>query len=383
MISRFMLMLATVFMVLGLSSGVLAQDMPVLWSDYFRDTATDPAGVVSVGWLRFGPAQGLVNSSVVQTNDELVVTAGVFNNLAGVGLVQTNGVPFINPNDTTATKRALLRKPPYGAPNAVVTFKINFVNYNQFTAPPQPYFLAGVRMDFTDTTETIPNADPTVESAYALFVSPIGNLVRVGKYSGPLAGLNPAVWTYFGQATFTFTPNTYFWCKYYFNEADLKVKFWAGDSTAEPAAWLIEGTDPSPRVKGEWITLASVGTTTAAGFQFKIDNFTVRSPGPSAVADQPNAGPVDFALAQNYPNPFNPVTQIKYALSKAAFTTLEIYNTAGQKVRTLLRGHQTAGSHQTVFDGRDDRGQALSSGIYFYRLRSGELVAQKKMLFVK
>jgi flagellar hook assembly protein FlgD len=88
-------------------------------------------------------------------------------------------------------------------------------------------------------------------------------------------------------------------------------------------------------------------------------------------------------LEQNYPNPFNPATQIRYTLAEAAPTRLEIYNLTGRKVRTLVSGHQAAGHHNLTFDGKDDNGAALVSGVYFYKLSSGNLVAQKKMLFMK
>lgn len=88
--------------------------------------------------------------------------------------------------------------------------------------------------------------------------------------------------------------------------------------------------------------------------------------------------PFEYALDQNYPNPFNPVTTIQFSLEKAARTTLEIYNVLGQKVATLVNGELSAGAYRYQWNG-----SGMASGIYFYRLRSDNFVATKKMLLVK
>lgn len=90
-----------------------------------------------------------------------------------------------------------------------------------------------------------------------------------------------------------------------------------------------------------------------------------------------------FTLRQNYPNPFNPATTIAYALPKAAEVTITIYNLLGQTVRSLAPGNQPAGQHQVVWDGKDQSGATVSSGIYFYRLTAGDFVGSKKMVLIK
>ncbi len=83
------------------------------------------------------------------------------------------------------------------------------------------------------------------------------------------------------------------------------------------------------------------------------------------------ARPVEFALAPNYPNPFNPTTQIRYQLPEAATVSLEIFNALGQKVRTLVpRQIQEAGYYELAWDSRNESGEPLTSGIYFYRLQA-------------
>ena len=92
---------------------------------------------------------------------------------------------------------------------------------------------------------------------------------------------------------------------------------------------------------------------------------------------------VDFSLSQNYPNPFNPTTTIRYRVPESNFVELVIYNTLGHKVRTLIRDEKSAGSHEVVWDGRDDRGQQTASGLYFYQLKAGQNVQRQRMILAR
>lgn len=95
--------------------------------------------------------------------------------------------------------------------------------------------------------------------------------------------------------------------------------------------------------------------------------------------------PFGFSLGQNYPNPFNPQTVIRFSLSnpQTINTTLAIYNVLGEKVRTLLNEQKKAGSYEVVWDGKDDQGKELASGIYFCNLKVGRFSESKKMLLLK
>lgn len=86
------------------------------------------------------------------------------------------------------------------------------------------------------------------------------------------------------------------------------------------------------------------------------------------VTSQPQALPSSFKLVQNYPNPFNPSTNIRFDLPLASQVSLIIYNALGQTVRTLLDRRYEAGSHQIIWDGRDDFGKPIASGVYFLRM---------------
>ena len=88
--------------------------------------------------------------------------------------------------------------------------------------------------------------------------------------------------------------------------------------------------------------------------------------------------PLKFSLEQNYPNPFNPTTKIKYSLPKAGFTTLKVYDITGREVATLLNEYKTAGGYEIQFNATN-----LASGVYFYRLNTGQFSAVKKLLLLK
>ena len=95
-----------------------------------------------------------------------------------------------------------------------------------------------------------------------------------------------------------------------------------------------------------------------------------------------SAKPVAFRLDQNYPNPFNPGTVVSYQLARDVPVRLDIYNSVGQRVRTLVDAWKTAGSHATVWDGRDDSGASLASGVYIYRLEAGDFSDSRKMVLI-
>jgi photosystem II stability/assembly factor-like uncharacterized protein len=93
--------------------------------------------------------------------------------------------------------------------------------------------------------------------------------------------------------------------------------------------------------------------------------------------------PSKTALLGNYPNPFNPSTTFRYALSQDAHVSLKVYNMLGQLVATVVDESQLAGYHSAVWDGSNEFGQRVSSGIYICRLTAGEFVETKRMLLVK
>ncbi len=97
--------------------------------------------------------------------------------------------------------------------------------------------------------------------------------------------------------------------------------------------------------------------------------------------------PVSFVLFQNYPNPFNPSTTIRYQLALNAKVTVKIYNTLGQEVATLVNKRESAGMHAVQWNGRNQNGSAVASGVYMYRIEAvsekGRFAETKKMVYLK
>ncbi|MGB5107487.1 MAG: T9SS type A sorting domain-containing protein [Candidatus Zixiibacteriota bacterium] len=93
--------------------------------------------------------------------------------------------------------------------------------------------------------------------------------------------------------------------------------------------------------------------------------------------------PQDYALSQNQPNPFNPTTTIDFALPRAAKTKIEIYNILGQKVITLVDEYLAAGNKRVEWNGKDDGGNDVASGVYLYRMTANDYTETKKMMLMK
>jgi hypothetical protein len=98
----------------------------------------------------------------------------------------------------------------------------------------------------------------------------------------------------------------------------------------------------------------------------------------STIAGDENTLPEGFALHQNFPNPFNPSTEISFALAEATYVELGVYNVVGQQVALLVNGVREAGEHTVVW-----HGDLHPSGVYFYRLRAGDVIETRKMILLK
>jgi len=96
-----------------------------------------------------------------------------------------------------------------------------------------------------------------------------------------------------------------------------------------------------------------------------------------------NSDILDFQLEQNYPNPFNLETKLFFQLTATKQVNLAIYDVLGKKVRTLVNSEMTSGSHQVIWDGKDELGNVVSSGIYMYQLKTNENLSTLKMLLIK
>ena len=104
---------------------------------------------------------------------------------------------------------------------------------------------------------------------------------------------------------------------------------------------------------------------------------------PTGVDDNDPRVPGRFTLGQNYPNPFNPSTEIRFSLPRRSAIRLTVFNLLGQEVVTLANGDHMAGEYRLIWDGRDRSGEAVASGLYFYRLEAGAYSQTRKMVLVK
>jgi hypothetical protein len=137
----------------------------------------------------------------------------------------------------------------------------------------------------------------------------------------------------------------------------------------EGAALATAGTTTNPfvPVSGQWQSFAYSLETIITGI------------------DAQTQVPSQFKLMHNYPNPFNPETTIRYSLNnaRAENTRLIVYNSLGQIVRTLVDAKQPAGEYQVPWDGKNNSGQQVASGIYYYQLTSGEMQSVQKMILIR
>jgi hypothetical protein len=120
-----------------------------------------------------------------------------------------------------------------------------------------------------------------------------------------------------------------------------------------------------------------------SGIPGYFDNVVV-NPEPTSVEDNSNGLiPSEIALEQNYPNPFNPETQISYHLANGGFISLTVHDLLGRDIKTLVSEDQPSGSYTVSWDGKDELGYKVPSGIYLYSLKTGSFVESKKMILMK
>jgi hypothetical protein len=153
--------------------------------------------------------------------------------------------------------------------------------------------------------------------------------------------------------------------------ASFTLKYWSEDAEI----WVaIDGTSIDGTLQTVSLESNSIETYYALFYATE---------GSTGILSQDAATPHEFSLAQNYPNPFNPTTTISYQLNERSLVKLTVYNTLGHEVRALVNAVKDAGSHQATWNGRDNLGNALPSGVYFYRLAVNDQVQTRRMVFMK
>jgi hypothetical protein len=173
---------------------------------------------------------------------------------------------------------------------------------------------------------------------------------------------------------------------------DLAVLFRAGWLSVDPRNGTIQpGANYNVQVIVDGSTLEvgdHTGSLLVTGYDMNHMVGQVTVPvtahvGATGVDDNTVLLPSEFAAYQNYPNPFNPITQVKFDLPVNSHVKLEIFNVLGQKVATVIEADMEAGFRSVVWNGTDDGGHQVASGIYFYKLQAGDHTFTRKMMMLK
>lgn len=186
------------------------------------------------------------------------------------------------------------------------------------------------------------------------------------------------------------------------NNIEEAISFTAGPNTPTDviASWYNNGIDLENKTDmddGDGGPRAGQGVPTQMPFDFSYSTSSAAYsagsegqpvgdlnwfPGITAVDDL-ELIPVKYELSDNYPNPFNPSTNIQYSIPESKLVSLVVYNLLGQKVVTLVNTKLSAGNYNAVWNGKNDFGSKVSSGIYIYQLTAGDFVASKRMILMK
>jgi hypothetical protein len=165
-------------------------------------------------------------------------------------------------------------------------------------------------------------------------------------------------------------------------------KAW-GDARAQAAHSMrasVIGSAGAPGSSGSFRSNGTLGQSTpigigAAASKKVYAGFWGRTWSLTAVDENPVV--YRNVLFQNYPNPFNPSTTIEYSLEGTGAARIVIFSVDGRRIRTLDGGVKPPGLYRAIWDGKNDHGQSVATGIYFYRLEAGRFAAVKKMLVLR
>jgi len=356
---------------------LLAQELPVLWEDHFDDE--DSLARKNVGWIYYS-GQDVKGQIIEQRNGELFMESGSYLSILGVAAVVTNGIPEIKLDENgipTPETEALLLRDNYSAPNQILNFKFKFIRLTNAN------LIIGTRL----TTDSLKiDLDVTAVAGYALLINPQEKSMKLGRYDSGLQVLVPESWTYFDSTQYEFEIEVYYRIKWYLHEGELKLKIWEGEPEDESETWLLDANDPTPRVKGTFTLFGLLGSAPepGQGDRMTIDDVVLTRTTPTAVNLRNQGRPVNrLCLTHNYPNPFNSSTTIRFDLPASGPIKLAIFNLDGQLVRILTDGTLQAGTHRIGWNGLDEQGKSVASGIYLYQLTNGLLTVTRRMLLLK
>jgi len=170
--------------------------------------------------------------------------------------------------------------------------------------------------------------------------------------------------------------DTWYYFEAYMYEDTVKFKAWEA-ALSEPEGYLLEAIVES------WLP-GRVGLrySGGAGRYDNVEVIEIETTGVESTLEE-HEMPKEVWLCQNYPNPFNPETHIEFFIPKAGIVDMKIYNALGQVVRNQVNEHKPVGKYSVGWDGRNDAGERVASGMYFYQLQVDDFVSSKKMLLLK
>lgn len=184
----------------------------------------------------------------------------------------------------------------------------------------------------------------------------------------------------------------------YVGFAPFSIPLYEGPTEADTASLffnfnmrILEGAEPT-RIAfdsifvgpaGNFLLSVDADTSSDINIQAITPQFVACSAGLDVEEIPTTILPESFSLDQNVPNPFNPNTYINFAVPKTAHVTIEVYNALGQKVTTLVDETLKAGLKRVEWDGLDNSGNSVASGVYFYRMTSDSFSETKKMMLLK
>jgi hypothetical protein len=135
--------------------------------------------------------------------------------------------------------------------------------------------------------------------------------------------------------------------------------------------------------EGEVVVLRFAGTTSVSLVSAECRSSWNTTLGANLSRSTVGTLPTKYNLGQNYPNPFNPTTTIEYQLPQGGQVKLEVFNILGERVATLVNNVEEAGFYHVQWNGQDESGRSVASGMYMYRLVAGEFVSVKRMVLLK
>jgi len=164
-------------------------------------------------------------------------------------------------------------------------------------------------------------------------------------------------------------------------------QFYYVDQTADSAGWTRYAAFAQAPEDAAGVSMRARFNNFPTGYAWYDDFQIIEVPDILVTIEEPGTRVStltnDFLLRQNYPNPFNPETIIEYLVPKRGMVELNIYNLLGQKIRSLLNEEKPAGTYQILWDGRDDYGNQVATGMYLYQLRGENAFITKKMILIK